>query len=1063
MSARVQWVGYGRPAGEALRLAISEAKGGDPLAPVSVLVPSNHVGVATRRLLASGVLGPVSARGTGIAAVSFLTVYRLGELLGAAALAAQGRRPVSTPVLGAALRAALDADPGVFGPVAAHPATETALVGAYRELRDLSPAALDTLARQSPRATDVVRLQGAARRHLMDAWYDEEDLLQAAVEALDERSAAGLGSVLVYLPQRISRHGADLLRAVAVRRPLGIIAGSTGDESADAEVVLSVRRVAGASGAPPAAAAPRPLDIDAASTRIITASDADEEVRAALRGVMGAVRRGTPLDRIALLFASPEPYARLAHEQLSAAGLPMNGTAIMPLTARIAGRTLLGLLALPEGNFRRDEVFAWMTGAGILHRGHPVPVGTWERISREAGVVAGREQWDRLLVRTADQLEAGAEADAQDPEAPGWQADHQRAAATRTRQLRAFVLALIDDLGRASLTSRTWPEWAGWGRDHLDALLGGERRRGDWPTVEQRASERVERALDRLARLGDVEGPVSLEVFTRTLELELEVDLGRVGRMGEGVLVAPLAMGVGLDLDLVVVLGLAEGVLPTPTRDDSLLPDHERSAVGNDLPLRGGGVERQHRQWLASLASSSHHLLCVPRGDLRGNKERVPSRWILQVASALAHRTWYSEDLLAPHRDDAPWREHIASFDAGLRAVTFPVSDQEYRLRARLAGGSAAECAGEAPSPAARFDAGSELVAERRSRRFTRFDGNLAGLDVPSPVTGVTSATRLEGWASCPFAYLLRDVLDIEAVENPEEELEITPLVRGSLVHDVLEDFIDEVLARPDADQPDPSDPWSPADRGRLVEIAHRRCGDYEERGLTGRPIFWQRDKRRLVAELLRALDLDDRHRAEHGARPIAAELAFGFPDSRVGTVPITLPDGRDVQFRGRADRVDLGADGTIHVVDYKTGRAHGYRSLSEEDPDQGGRRFQLVVYGQAARMLLGDLGAPVRAEYWFVSAKGEFRRIGYRITPEVLGRVGHTLETVVRGIEHGVFPAYPTATSTTPFVECPYCDPDGLGVVDLRRAWERKLADPDLAGFVALVAPGGGPEEGHG
>ena len=43
-------------------------------------------------------------------------------------------------------------------------------------------------------------------------------------------------------------------------------------------------------------------------------------------------------------------------------------------------------------------------------------------------------------------------------------------------------------------------------------------------------------------------------------------------------------------------------------------------------------------------------------------------------------------------------------------------------------------------SVAARF----EVVRARRSDRFTRFDGNVAGLAVPSPADHVTSATRLE-------------------------------------------------------------------------------------------------------------------------------------------------------------------------------------------------------------------------------------------------------------------------------------------------------------------------------
>jgi hypothetical protein len=121
------------------------------------------------------------------------------------------------------------------------------------------------------------------------------------------------------------------------------------------------------------------------------------------------------------------------------------------------------------------------------------------------------------------------------------------------------------------------------------------------------------------------------------------------------------------------------------------------------------------------------------------------------------------------------------------------------------------------------------------------------------------------------------------------------------------------------------------------------------------------------------------------------------------------------------------------------------------------------VVYGQAARLLRDDPDVPVRAEYWFVSTKGKFKRIGYRVTPEVVARAGRTLGTIVRGIEEGVFPPYPTAKSTTPFVECPYCDPDGLGVVDLRRAWERKQEDAVLASFVALAEPEASPGGDHG
>ncbi|HEY3942896.1 MAG TPA: PD-(D/E)XK nuclease family protein [Acidimicrobiales bacterium] len=1075
MGGRVEWVGYGRPAAQALRSELVAAKATEPLSPVTVVVDSNHVGVATRRLLGAGALGPV-AGGAGLAAVNFLTPYRLAELLGAAALARAGRRPISTPVVAAALRAALAEAPGVFAPVAQHPATERALIAAYRELRDLSEGSLAALAAAGPRAGDVVRLHRAARQRTAAAWYDEQDLAEAAAVAAGA-GVAELGRLIVYLPQRLSLPASRLLARLSARSPLVVLAGTTGDPRADADVVRSVRRlVPDTGGGPgrvePAGAAPdageraAPLALGRVMsvvgperTRIVTASDSDDEVRAAVRAIVDAARRGAPLDKMAVLYAGPAPYARLLHEQLEAAGIAHNGSSVVALTARLAGRTLLGLLALSAGDFRRDDLFVWLAGSRVRRSNRPVPVARWERISRAAGVVAGADQWDRRLAAFAQRSAAEADLAAADPTAPPWRAERARADAASALELRGFVAGLIGELSRAAARPRRWADRSSWARRQLETLLGPDAEHADWPPVERRAVERVHRALDRLGGLDEVEAPVGLDAFTRTLEEELESDLGRVGRIGEGVLVGPIAMGVGLDLELVIVVGLAEGLFPSPTRDDSLLPDHERRVAGDELSLRAQGVERERRHLLAALAAGERHLLCVPRGDLRHSSERVPSRWVLEVAGALAGRPMRSADLAAAA---APWIEHVASFDAGLRRGAFPASEQEYRLRQLMARASGAPARTLPPGVADPvLVAGADALMARRSDRFTRFDGNLAGLPVPSPADRPTSATRLEGWAACPFAYLLRDVLGVQEVENPEDHLQITALDRGSLVHEVLERFVAESLALTPDRRPVAGAPWGPADRRRMVEVAEEVFADYEARGLTGRPLFWRRDRRRIVADLHRWLREDGEHRAFHRTRPIAAELAFGLPGTELGPVALRLADGRQVRFRGKADRLDVDPDGRLHVVDYKTGSTRDYAGLSETDPDLGGRRLQLAVYGQAARQSRGDPTAPVAAEYWFVSTAGKFERVGYPVTPEVLERVGQTLATVVRGIEQGVFPSHPSASSTTPWIECPYCDPDGLGVVELRDQFERKAADRSMAPFVELIgSPADEPAE---
>lgn len=1047
MSVSGGWHPYGRAAATALLGEIRQAKGVEALAPVTVVVASNQVGVSVRRVLASGAVGPVCGSGPGLIGVTFATPYRLAELLGAASLAADGRRPVSTPVLAAAVRTVLGAEPGVFAPVGGHPATEAALVAAYRELRDLTEDALVALAAKGRRAAEVVRVYRATRAHLVAHWYDEEDLMAAATTVAATRAShEAVGTLIAYLPQRLTRHAAELLVALSDQDHLSVVAGSTGVARADAEAARSVAAL-GLSDDPPPEGSVLASVVSPTTTRIITASDADDEVRAAVRQVIEAARAGTSLDRIAVLHAAAEPYGRLLHDHLDAAGVATNGAADVPLAGRLASRALLGLLTLPGTAYRRQDVFAWISGAPVLAEGHPLPVSAWERISRMAGVVGGRTDWDRLLDDLAERLNAEADQIAAEADEPQWRASRATEDAERARALRRFVLDLIDRLDAAAAGAAPWGERSRWAKDLLGEVLGGPSRRERWPDAERRAFERLELALERLSALDAVEGPVGLGVFTRTLTVELESDLHRTGRFGEGVLVGPLSMAVGVDLDLVILLGMAEGTFPATVRDDSLLPDDEREATGGELASRRGQVDRLHHQFLAVMSGADRQILCVPKGDLRRSRERVPSRWALDVASQLAGETWWSADLVAA---SVEWVTHIPSFDGGLRGATWPATAQEHRLRRLLAEApTRRELAAVAASVDATLAGGVATVDARSSSALTRFDGDLSAQSVPSPADHPTSATRLEAWARCPHRYFMQHILRIEAIESPEDALQISPLDRGNLVHLALERFLTEVLA---GEVPEPAAAWSPGHHRRLAEITAELCTSFEREGLTGRVIFWKRDRKKVLAELDRFLLADDHRRRHARARPIAAELAFGFEDAPPVLVP--LGDGRSVAVRGRADRVDRGDDDKLHVIDYKTGKATSYKGLSAEDPHKGGQHLQLALYARAARQHVGDPDAPVRAQYWFTSAAEGGAEAGYDVSDEVAASVEGAVGTIVEGIEAGLFPQHPKPHGTSPFTDCDYCDPDGLGTTEALRRWERKAADPAMAPYLELVAP---------
>ena len=163
----------------ALAAAISDAKGTDPLAPVTVAVPTNTCGVMTRRAL---------GRQGGIAGVDMVTLNRLAELIAGPALAGAGRSPMSTPVIDLTIAGILADDPGPFGAVATHPSTVVALRELHSELRLADPAAVARLRDESLRGRQAVRVSSAIAATLEAAWYDEADLYATATRSVEELS-----------------------------------------------------------------------------------------------------------------------------------------------------------------------------------------------------------------------------------------------------------------------------------------------------------------------------------------------------------------------------------------------------------------------------------------------------------------------------------------------------------------------------------------------------------------------------------------------------------------------------------------------------------------------------------------------------------------------------------------------------------------------------------------------------------------------------------------------------------------------------------------------------------
>jgi hypothetical protein len=681
-SPDLRLVAHGRPAAAALRDAIDGYKGGDVLAPVTVVVPNNFAGLSMRRLLASGALGPVAGV-DGLANVGFHTPGALAALLAAPDLARGRRVPLSPPVLVSTMRRVLADDPGLFAGVVDHPATERALAAAYLELSEATAETLERLARQSARAAAVVRLIGQARDRL-DGWHDDRRAADVATGAVGQRHdlLAPLGPVVWYLPDRTPPSALRLLAAIAERVPFTVVAALTGVPALDELVRSALASVSTWSGSSPVEPADPVPESPGQGTRIVSVPDTDEEVRTALREVLARVDDGAPLDRMAILYPAREPYLLALHEQLTAAAVPFNGPAAQTLGQTIVGRTLLGLLALPDHGFRRDDVTALLAAAPLRQAdGRPVSATRWDRISRRAGVVATPEGWQQRLADFVDRSRSViADADL----SPG-----RREAAARDVEsastLQAFVAQLVTDLD-VERSAVGWAERAAWAKTLLERYLGEVRLRA-WPEHEQQALERVHGALDRLATLDVVEPGPSIAVFRHMLETELDVAARRHGRFGEGLLVTSVHLALGLDLDTVVVLGLAEGTFPARPRDNVLLPDREREAATADrleLPIRRQGVLDDRRALHAALAAAPDRLLLFPRGDVRRGRQRLPSRWLLEIANELSDDGRVGTETFDDWARASDAALFVESFVDGVRGTVDrlpPMSDHDLDIR----------------------------------------------------------------------------------------------------------------------------------------------------------------------------------------------------------------------------------------------------------------------------------------------------------------------------------------------------------------------------------------------
>lgn len=1046
---------------------IDEAKVGDVLAPVTVVGPSRYANLSLRHELGL----------RGFANVRFIVMPVLSEMLGAATLAQAGRRPLTAALEGVAVRAALAEATGDLASVSAHAATLASARSSFRELRRAPVEVVDALGRQGGVRTEVVRLFRRFREDTAHAWYDQEDLAGAAGQAVLEGRTAGLdelGLIVFFLPGEMSPAETRLIETLAASGRCAVVLGATGDRVADASALslqnaLSPLLSTTAPGLDTDEPALPPGDVS-----LHIAPSAHEELRWVIRQIVAeASANGTPFHRMAILYRADNPYASLIPDELRLAGIPMAGPGVNTLADTAAGRTLLGLMTLAQGEFRRDDVMSWLTGCPISPPAGRTPgfnPSFWDSLSRRAGIVGGLQQWQDRLSRYARDLERNADRRQGKGEISDGRARQMRYEAIAARNALAFINLLAGDVapppaptvpatvGSAPSPGSNWAAYCEWARRLLDTYLSRDLSESD-----SQAGDRIKEFLAGLAAADSIDPVTDLETFTRTLREALAAPIGQLGPTGTGVFVSRFGTATGMKFDAVWLVGMIEGAVPPSVRPDPLLPETGWHAAGG-ASRAAQRAARERGDYLSVLASAPRRTLSYPVADGSSLRQSYPSRWFLEQASALEGRQVYSGDLAA--LSDRPWLTATPSSETALANTpeSALADEHDYVLRRLLEWKSNGRKVGEHPLVLA-GSAGKAIRLERaragRSRslggKFTEFDGNLSGVTGAAgihlaPATSPVSATSLEEWATCPFRYFLGHILRLSALESPEDEATISALERGSLMHGILEEFTRETVGS--GKLPAPGQPWSPEHRNLLEEITTSHFHDAEQRGVTGRPLLWDLARQEILDDLETFLEEDAVLRSRHGSIALMAEADFGAG----GGSPVVQEPETGLLFRGRIDRIDLADDGkSALVIDYKTGSPRPYTALDEDVIDRG-KRLQLGVYSLAARQLFPE-ASQVQAAYWFTrtGARPRFAPSSYfDIDDSESGdRFRHGIASIIEGIGSGLFPARPGPWVSHPerpgHENCRYCDFNSLCPARRGDLWQRKKSDASIGVYLSL------------
>lgn len=443
-------------------------------------------------------------------------------------------------------------------------------------------------------------------------------------------------------------------------------------------------------------------------------------------------------------------------------------------------------------------------------------------------------------------------------------------------------------------------------------------------------------------------------------------------------------------------IGLEDKNMPGARNEDPVLLDRERSSYSSLKTRSDKNSEEIQKLKQIILSSKGNTRLSYSTFNIIENREQSPSSIYLEAFREDKH-----DDSL-DYSDIKKLMPAPAGFVPPNKEQSFTVKD--YWLYKYIKENEIENNQELLEHFYPDFKAGMKVLTLQVEPEFNQYTGNIDNPDDrfdPRKNDDLkVSASRLETMAKCPYQYFLKYILNISTPEQEKDQTTwLEAFEKGSLLHRIYRIFFEKLTEMDE-------EPSVAKHLDLILEIADQEAEKLKADISPPNDNIYRLELKNIRKLCRHFLNLAEN--IETDSKPISFE--YGFDD-----IELSLSDDNKINIRGFIDRIDLNADGSYNIIDYKTGSDY---SFSTNNYFNQGQQLQHALYAAAYERIDEDNIDVKNSIYFFVAPKANTPQ--YIRTNNRQDTLIEIIDILLSSISEGTFVPAPYDTDRT---VCRICD----------------------------------------